>query len=256
MHEKRGKILGTILFLVLISCLLYLTFSSNRKKTNGEISMIQITGNKLLSSNDYKIFAHLNEPTEYKNLTLPVIKDRMLKHPYVKNADVENAGNGLVKIEIEEKSIQAVLLTKNEPKFITKNFEVLPLLSNSKFQDLTVISNPHIEKEVTSLNVLKNDDLVEAFKIIDAAELANKDLLKHLSEINLRDGGDIILSFSGVKPPVIFGRGEAAKKMVYLDIMWQSMSDQNNLMDESEYIDLRFANEIFLGSVEKTGLSE
>jgi hypothetical protein len=86
--------------------------------------------------------------------------------------------------------------------------------------------------------------------------MTNVNMAKRLSEINLRKGGDIILTLSGVKPPVIFGKGEAPKKMVYLDIMWSKIIGQNSLADNSDYIDLRFSDEIFVGTSEKTGITE
>jgi hypothetical protein len=75
-----------------------------------------------------------------------------------------------------------------------------------------------------------------------------------LSEINLRNGGDIIISFSGLKAPVIFGKHGAAKKMVYLEMLWDKILDGKSLADNSEFVDLRFANEIFIGTAVKTEL--
>jgi hypothetical protein len=102
---------------------------------------------------------------------------------------------------------------------------------------------------------LNTDEIKQAFKIIDAAKLANEGILKRLSEINLRHGGDIILTFSGIKTPVIFGKNGAAKKLVYLDIIWDDMVSGKNLVENSEYIDLRFANEIYVGKSENTGMN-
>ncbi len=87
--------------------------------------------------------------------------------------------------------------------------------------------------------------------------MTDEDLGKKLSEINLRNGRDIILLFSGLKPPVIFGKGNTSKKILSFD---QLMSDADNSNKEivmnSSYIDLRFDNEIFLGNYDKTGLTE
>jgi cell division septal protein FtsQ len=256
MREKLSKIFGTLLFVVLISCLIYLSFFGKEKTNKGEIRMIDVTGNSLLSEEEYLNFTKLNDIPQYEGLTLPVIKNRFEKHPYIERADVEYAGNNKVKVVLHEKKIKAVLLDNGEPYFITDEFQVLPVLQNSKFVDLPIISNAQIEKQVVPLSTLKTEGITEAFEIIDAAKLANAEILNSLSEINLRSGGDIVLTFSGLKPPVIYGRGQAAKKMVYLDIMWQGIVEGKNLIDSSEYIDLRFANEIFVGTTEKTGLSE
>ena len=42
MHEKKGKILGTVLFVLLISLLIYLTFMINNKMEDRKIQMIEI----------------------------------------------------------------------------------------------------------------------------------------------------------------------------------------------------------------------
>jgi len=253
MSERNGKILGTILFIVLSLCLIYLTFFTVDKTHKGGIEMIEITGNSLLSENDYLSFCNLDDISHYNKLTLPVIKDRLEKHPYVKSADVEMKDYNKVKVVLSEKKIMAVVLSGTDPFFITGNFVVLPLLPNTKFTDLTVISNPRESKKLKPLSIFRNDDMIEAFKIIDAARLTNVSIVKRLSEINLRNGGDVLLTFSGIKSPVIFGRGEEAKKMVYLDIMWDSIVEGKNFAEEADYIDLRFSNEVYVGTAVNSG---
>lgn len=169
---------------------------------------------------------------------------------------MEDLGNQKVKVYLTEKNLEAVLLSAGEPHFISDQFQILPMLPNTKYLDLPVISNPESNQKLELLSYLKTDEIIQSFRIIEAIKLTNENLFKKLSEINLRNGGDIILSISGLKPPVLFGKGEAAKKMVYLDLMLNGMTNSGSLVDSSEYIDLRFANEIYLGSAEKIGLSE
>ncbi len=256
MIEKNNKILGTLLFVVLISCLIYLIFFTRKKTNKVEVNMIELSGNNLLSENDYLTSADLSDIAADKNLSLPEIKDRFDKHPYLENADVEYAGSGVVKVVLTEKKLMAIIINNGEPYFITNSFEILPMLSNTKFGDLPVISNAGTLNNFAPLSIQKSEDIVEAFKIIDAAKLTNTEISKKISEINLRNGGDIVLTLSGIRPPVIFGRGEEAKKMIYFEIMFEGMNNGNDLVDNSEYIDLRFANEIFLGKSQGTGLIE
>ena len=255
MRERNSKIIGVLIFIALMSGVLYLTIFVKKGINKGEIKMIQITGNNLLGASDYLKFAKLDDPTKYSGLSLPVIYDRILKHPYVANADVEYDGVSEVNIEVVEKKIKAVVLSGEEPMFITDQFELLPLFGNTKFNDLPIISNLPPGEAYKPLSKLNTDEIKQAFKIIDAAKLANEGILKRLSEINLRHGGDIILTFSGIKTPVIFGKNGAAKKLVYLDIIWDDMVSGKNLVGNSEYIDLRFANEIYVGKSENTGMN-
>lgn len=255
MRERNSKIIGVLIFIVLLTGVLYLTFFVRKGINKGEIKMITVTGNKLLSSNDYLKFAKLDDKSTYSGLRLPVIYDRIMKHPYVAKADVEYDGVSEVNIDIVEKTIKAVVLGKGEPMFITDKFELLPIFENTNFSDLPVISNLPAKELYKPLSILNDDDIKQAFEIIDAAKLTNKSIFRHLAEINLRQGGDIVLTFSGIRTPVIFGKNGAAKKMVYLDIIWNDLITGKNLVDNSEYIDLRFANEIYVGKSEKTDLN-
>lgn len=246
MREKKGKILGTLVFLLLILCILFLTFFPAKKNSHGELKMVEINGNVLLSENDYLTFTKLNEQGTISSVSLPVIKDRIEKHPYVAKADVEASGNTAT-VLLSEKTLEAVLLVNGQAWFISSDFQLLPMFSDTKYEGLPVISNAADITSAEPLSVVNSSDVKEAFKIIEAAKRTNKNIYKRLSEINLRNGGDIVLSFTEIKTPVIFGRGEEAKKMVYLDIMWEGIIEGNTLVQQSDYIDLRFAGEVYIG---------
>jgi cell division septal protein FtsQ len=254
MSEKRGKILGTVFSIMLISLLLYLIFYLADKNGKGEIEMIEVTGNQLLSEAEYLNFTRLTNGVVNDDIRLPVIKDRFEKHPYVRSAEVEYNINKNAKVLLTEKKIKAVVLIEPDPYFLTNEFQLLPMFVNTKFVDVPVISNPGFEKNIRPLRYLKTENMLQAFKIIDALKMTNTKLSSSLSEINLRNGGDIVLTFSGLKAPVIFGKNGAANKMVYLEMLWDKILDGKALVENSEYVDLRFANEIFIGSAEKTGL--
>ena len=48
MRERSSKILGVLIFIGLVSGVLYLTFFVKKGVNKGEIKMIEITGNNLL----------------------------------------------------------------------------------------------------------------------------------------------------------------------------------------------------------------
>jgi len=72
----------------------------------------------------------------------------------------------------------------------------------------------------------------------------------NLSEIDLRQGGDIVLVFSDMKPPVIFKKKGVAEQILILKQI-REMSEQLSLNKEIEYIDLRYSGKIFLGKTKK-----
>ena len=256
MYENKRKIFSVILFGLLFMAVILLILFNPQDKTGGNIKMIEITGNKLMSSKEYKNFILEKMTKANYTYNLSVLKDRVLKHPYVENADIEFVGDEKANVNIKEKKIIAILLHKGEPLFVTDKFEVLPILSNSRFSSIPIISNPKNLDNVKPHTKIKSNDLSDAFRIIDAIRYTDRKMLLNLSEINLRDGGDIILTFSGIKQPVIFGRGATARKIIYLETIWPGLLKGESLVNNSSYIDLRFANEIIVGRSDKIGFKQ
>jgi len=136
---------------------------------------------------------------------------------------------------------------KSDPFLITENFQLIKLKRNSDISKLPVISNVNLNRKSNDYGSIHSDELIRAFKIIDAAKIVNDEMYKDLTEINLRHGGDVILRFSGITYPVIFGKGSEGKKVVILSSIWQGLNKKDKLFINSSYIDLRFNNEIFIG---------
>ncbi len=223
-------------------------------KRQDVIEKVQVTGNNLLSGNDYLSFAKLDDKSLLKGVTLSVIKSRFEKHPYVSRADVKFVNEKEVEVVLTEKDIYGVILKNPNPVFITENFEVLPIIPNTKINEIPILSNVSESSKLKPLSKVKTEDIVEAFKIIDATRLTNSKMSKNLAEINLRNGGDVLLMVSGLNFPVIFGRGNEAEKAVCLDAALSNYFDGNTLLQGCSYLDLRFNNELYVGRMKKTEL--
>ncbi|HEX9252411.1 MAG TPA: FtsQ-type POTRA domain-containing protein [Ignavibacteriaceae bacterium] len=254
MKKDFGKIFGVVLLSVIVVSILYLSLFTYNKKGKEEIKMINIQGNSLLSKEIYMRFADIDQPSVYDDLSLNLIKKRIEEHPYVAKAEVKSDGIGNVDVKIIEKDIYAVLLGRSEPYFLTSDFELLKIHQFTTYSDIPVISNFRTSEKLAPSKVYKTEDIVEAFKIIDAAKITDLELAKKLSEINLKNGGDVVLTFSGVSYPIVFGRGSESKKMIYLSLVWERINTLKASYQNTEYIDLRFNNEAYIGSKENTGL--
>ncbi len=147
-----------------------------------------------------------------------------------------------------------MLLSRTEPYFLTNDFELLKIQQFTTYSDIPVISNFRITEKLSPSKVYKNEDIIEAFRIIDAVKITDIELAKKLSEINLKNGGDVVLSFSGISFPIVFGRGNESKKMIYLSLVWERINNLKASFQNTEYIDLRFSNEAYIGTKENTGL--
>jgi cell division septal protein FtsQ len=250
-RETKIKIIGSGIFLVLILSVAYLTYYSNRMNESLVIESISITGSNLLSENDYLSFTKLSDLQEENNLNLKLIKSRFEKHPYIMRADVKFISDKEVKVFITEKRIYGVIIKNGEPLFASENFQMLPVFQNSRMIDIPVLSNIKGSIDLKPLRKLNNEDIIQAYKIIDASGLTNMSMLRDLAEINLRNGGDVVLTFSGLSMPVIFGRNYEAQKLASLESLLNNYFVNNT---ESDYIDLRFYNDIYIGHIQRAEL--
>jgi len=251
MKEKFGTLTGIVLFLLIIAGIFYVSAFKSETKKN-DFTEILIEGNKILPAIDYLKATDLNNAVEYPALTLHDIKTRIMKHAYVNKAEVQLQGTDKVVIRVFEKDFMAVLLTANNPYLITNSFELVKLEPNSDISKMPVISNASLTKAEINSGRIKNSNLFNAFRIIDAAKTVSETMLNNLTGINLRFGGDIILTFSHIKCPVIFGKGLEGSKIVALYSIWEGLRKQKEPFKKTSYVDLRFYNEIFIGKTESS----
>lgn len=252
--KKSFQIRGLILLVIISLVLAYMSISLNNNQPY-KIGIIELDGNIHLSKEQYLSFANLLDRSQYQYLSLQIIKDRIEKHPYISRADVKYDGNSKVSIHITEKEFEALLLCDQEQFLITANMEVLPMLPYTKKIDYPVIGNPMRNGKITPLKIMRdNKDIVTAFKMLTTVKLINPELYENLSEIDLRGGKDIIMLFSTLSYPVVVGRGDEVRKVIYFNNLWSYLKgkDINNVMD---YVDLRYDKHIYLGITNSTTLT-
>ena len=71
----------------------------------------------------------------------------------------------------------------------------------------------------------------------------NRPLYHNISEIQLRNGGDIVLYSAEGGVPIIFGRGEMSDKITRLETFWNDIVRTRGVQD-LQYVDLRYQGQI------------
>jgi cell division septal protein FtsQ len=243
LSERRSKFFGLVVFIVLIVGFSYLMITGSKANHKEVYTQIKITENTLLPADEYLRYAGLSDSKKYGELTLLEVKTKIEKHPYLRKAEVEFDGINTILVEVQEKEIKAVLLQKNELMLITSDSETLPLFPPTAINDLPMISNlsPNGKKSFS------DEEIESAFRIIDAISLSDTNVRKNLAEINLRKGGDVILTFTGLQYPVLFGKSNEIRKALILKELWQDLNDGANSSEKPEYLDLRYNNKVFIG---------
>jgi len=254
MGERVSKITALLVFVLVAGLLAAVNFLIVQKNTGDVYRHIRITGNNLLPSESYLEFCVLSDPDDYSELEIASVKRRFEEHPYVAKADVKFDGVDCIDVNLFEKEIKATLLLNNNLKMISSDFEVLPVFAKTIIHNVPIISHLKIKPSGNSTEIRNIPGIVQSFKIIDAVELSDHELYEKLSEINLMNGGNIVLTFKGIKCPVVFGRNDEAQKIYALSRLIVQSSVNENLFKNLDYIDLRYSNKIFLGKKESENI--
>jgi cell division septal protein FtsQ len=90
---------------------------------------------------------------------------------------------------------------------------------------------------------INDPEVQEALMILSAAKLVGKELYHVLSEVHLRNGGDIVLYAAEGGVPIIFGHGNVASKMVRLEQFWNEVVRERGAQ-HVQYVDLRYDDQV------------
>jgi len=246
--KTKNKLTGILIFCVLLLGTVYLSVSSEKEVKNN-IEKIEIFGNHFLSKQEYFNFARLNKISDYKYLSLPIIRSRLQKHPYVSEAEVKFKDANTVVVNLTERKFEAILMNDSGQFLLTNDFIVIPVFPYTRNIDLPVVENSLPEAKARPFTELKNDDTKASFRIIEAARMVNNDLYQNISDIDLRKGKEIVLTMRGHEFQVILGRGNEVSKMVYFSKIWNRLNRVDQPVGSFiNYVDLRFDKLIYLGT--------
>ena len=104
-------------------------------------------------------------------------------------------------------------------------------------------------------NIGSHTGVMESLKIIETCKLLDDKLINNLSEVDLRGGRDILVRFASFEYPLILGRGNEVRKMLYFERIWSYLRGKN-LNNEIQYLDLRFDKHVFIGLSENIAEKE
>lgn len=208
------------------------------------VSQILVEGVSVVSKEDVVRLMHLPPRTSMYDIDLTVLQRNIQANTFIKRAIIKRDGLSTLRVIVEERT-PAAMLSAKELFYIDPEGIVLPYIASSETYDIPVISGVDSAARITVGKQIMNEDIRDALDIIAAAKYTGDNIYHTISEIKLRTGHDMILySFeSGI--PIIFGKGDAAKKIVKLDAFWQKFI-QNNSTQDIHYIDVRYDDQVIV----------
>lgn len=243
--NKTRKIFGISAIFFLSSVIFYIGFAFEVDEPY-EIELIEIDPTYYLPTDEYFKFANLVDKNLYSELTLPILKTRFEKHPYVEKADILYESNGKIKVTLIEKKFTAMILNKGKNFVISTEFELLPVLPFSQNMMLPIINN-EIDNNLKNFEIVsKNQNFIKAFKILDAARIINPVLFDKISEVDLLKDQNIEIFFVYYDFPTKLGEKDFVEKLYTFNILWNDITLQAD-NGTIQYVDLSYKNKVFVG---------
>ena len=229
-------------FLGLLLLAVGLVVFANLWKANLKVKRVTVEGNRIVETAEITQLIKVPKNTQLQDVDLMAVRRDILSHHFIKEVVVERDLPATLKVTIKERVPLAIINT-TEILYLDEDGVVLPHSMSKQLFDLPVLTGMPEGISLTPGAMIKHPDIQEALQILATSRLVNKDLYHMISEVRLRNGGDIVLYAAEWGVPIIFGRGEIANKLVRLESFWNSVVREHGSHD-LQYVDLRFDDQV------------
>ncbi|MFA6456009.1 MAG: FtsQ-type POTRA domain-containing protein [Bacteroidota bacterium] len=205
---KRVYVYFTLLVLGIIS-----VFGVKAKwQTHAPVKQVIVEGISVISKDEIVRLMKLPPNVPMYELDLTALQQNIMTNSFVKSAVLQRDAPSTMRVIIEERKPSAILVA-NELYYIASDGTILPYIASSETYDIPVISGLDSLTGIATGKRLFNADVQEALEIINASSAVSGNLSHTISEIRLRKGHDLVLYSFETGVPIIFGKGDAVKKM-------------------------------------------
>ncbi len=239
MSEIKPKTAGVLMLIFIAICLV---FGANAWKSSLKIKQIKIDGNRIVGENEILQLTQLQMNTLLYDIDLTAIQKNVMSHYYIKDVVVERNLPNSIHIQVVER-IPIVIVNRPETMYLDESGLVLPKSISHRLFDLPMISGISESESLALGSTIKQQDVIEALQLVAAMKTVNRPMYHNISEVQVRNGGDIILYSTEDGVPIIFGRGEMPSKLVRLETFWNDVVHTRGTQ-LLQYIDLRYEDQI------------
>lgn len=250
-HRAHGRNVYGI-FALLFFFALAAWFGTLQWKEHLTVSGIIVDGDRILTKDEVVKLAHISLKTKMYDIDLLSVQKNIQKNHFVKNVAVMRDAPSTVRISVEERTPIALLSFpgSSELLYIDDEGYILPHIATQAIFDLPIISGADSAAVVSVGQRTPHADVLAALEALESAQNVSSELYHIISEVKIRSGHDMVLYSAEGGVPIIFGRGDAVKKMVKLDAFWKKFITEQGPQD-IRYIDLRFEDQVIVSSITK-----
>ena len=239
MSEMRSKIAGALMLIAIAICLV---FGANVWKSSLRIKQIKIDGNRIVGENEIIQLTQIQMNTLLYKIDLTAIQRNVMSHHYIKDAVVERSLPNSIHIQVAER-IPIAIVNRPETLYLDESGMVLPRSISHRLFDLPMISGITESESLALGSIIKQPDVIEALQLLATMKAVNRPMYHNISEVQVRNGGDIVAYSTEGGVPIIFGRDEMPSKLVRLETFWNNIVRTRGTQ-LLQYIDLRYQDQI------------
>jgi cell division protein FtsQ len=236
-NSLHYMVMGVLVLLVLAGII-----GAQIWKRDLKVAGVRTEGNRILSSLDLQRLANVPVGVRLFDLDLAAIEKRVEKSPFVREAAVQRDLPDRIAIQIEERAPIAAL-SGGRLLYVDAEGMVLPPVRSEYVFDLPVITGAVQEQECTPGRRVTGKSLQDALQLLRVALELDENLYRRISEVSIRDNGDLVAYTVEFGVPVVFGRGDLAMKLATLESFWNSVVSSRGA-HELASIDVRFADQV------------
>jgi len=228
-----------------------LVVAANLWKSDLKVKRVTVEGNRIVETAEIMQLVNIKKNVQLDDIDLTTVRRSILSHYFIKDAVVERDLPATLKVSVTERSPLAIV-NGAQILYLDDDGVVLPHSISKQLFDLPVLTGVPAGITLTPGTTIENDDVREALEILATSMLVSKELYHLISEVRLRDGGDIVLYAAEWGVPIIFGRGEIASKLVRLETFWDNVVREQG-SENLQYVDLRFDDQVVVRWNQKHG---
>lgn len=239
MSDVKSKKSGT---LALLALMILIVIAANAWKTSLRVKQIKVEGNRIVATNEIVQLIQAPFGTLLYKADLTSIQRNVMSHYYIKDAVVERNLPNTIRVTVIER-VPIAIINRNEPLYLDDEGVVLPRSVSKKMFDLPIVSGIAAPEQLALGSHVTQPDVLEALQLLAVVKIVNRPLSYNISEIQIRNGSDIVLFAAESGVPIIFGRGDMANKIARLEVFWNDIARTRGPQN-LQYIDLRYQDQI------------
>jgi len=179
------------------------------------------------------------------DINLAALQAALQSNAFIRHATVQREMPATIRVSITEREPSAMLVLGGRSEYLYVDDEgyLLPPVVSQAIYDLPAITGLDSAQTFTPGVRTSNEDILAALELLRAAKAVSAEVSHVISEVRVKNGHDIVLYTFESGTPIIFGQGNAVKKMATLDAFWKKFIVEGGVQG-LQYIDLRFDGQV------------